>query len=145
MRTAPAAITYSGQLTLVRQTDANGCGFACYAMVAGVSYAKAKAFVRRVRPKSTDVTSYLDLHTAMAASGLASTLAKPKTPFTSWKKLPDRAIVAINRGDGKQGWHWVVFDRVGGVGFVLDPECEEPRRDFRRMVGRGFIEARARQ
>jgi hypothetical protein len=114
-------------------------------MIAGVSYAEAKRIIRTLRPKSTDVTSYLDLHTVMSANGLASPSAAPKTPFVSWTKLPDRAIVAINRGDGKQGWHWVVFDRVDGVAFVLDPESEEPRRDFRRMRGRGFIAARARR
>ena len=65
--------------------------------------------------------------------------------FTSWSELPDLALLSIKHYQeaGKDFWHWVVFKRINGQGFVLDSASYLPsnlRQDFEAMQPKWFIE-----
>jgi ABC-type bacteriocin/lantibiotic exporter with double-glycine peptidase domain len=128
----------------VAQEDGMGCGLACIAMIAGTTYAVAKKIIHERRPRTSLVTSYVDLVWALERLGFACTATK--RAFPGWGRLRGRAIVAINRAaNGKKKdptWHWVVFDEVEGQRYVFDPEVEAGglRSDFSTMKGRGFIQ-----
>lgn len=121
-----------------------GCGLACVAMIGGTTYAAAKKIIQERRPRTSLVTSYIDIVWALQRLGFEC--AATKRAFPGWRRLNGRAIVAINRpSHGKQKhatWHWVVFDEVDGHRYVLDPEVEAGglRTDFSTMKGRGFIQ-----
>ncbi len=68
-------------------------------------------------------------------------------PFESWNTLPDLALLSIkhHQEDGKNFWHWVVFKRIDGQGFVLDSASYLPsniRTDFNEMDPKWFIEVK---
>lgn len=66
-------------------------------------------------------------------------------PFDSWDALPELALLAIkhHQEEGKNFWHWVVFQRVNGQPLVLDSASYLPsnvRQDFEAMQPKWFIE-----
>ena len=58
-------------------------------------------------------------------------------PTKVWDKVPEIGIAAINRridANGKEYWHWVVFQRHDEELTVLDPRSKsENRTDLGRM------------
>ena len=70
--------------------------------------------------------------------------SKLETPFESWDKLPNLALLAIkhHQENGKNFWHWVVFKRQQGNAFVLDSASylkPNLRTDFNEMSPKWFI------
>lgn len=119
----------------VTQEDAYGCGAACLAMVAGVSYDRARAhFVtlglgahRRGRPPlSTNTT---EMAWAIASIGLLV----EQRPWRGWDALVGLAVLKVRddwRG-AKNRWHWAVAVRHPDYDVVvLDPHGNLPA--FRR-------------
>jgi hypothetical protein len=98
----------------VVQLERTGCGIASVAALAGVSYAKAKRVANRLGifaddPKLWSETDYI--RRLLKEYGIRS--ASPELPVTSWKALPDIALLAVKwhkEGD-RAFWHWVVFWR----------------------------------
>jgi hypothetical protein len=119
-----------------------GCGLACVAMIAGVSYDEAKAMVKSRPKRSGNCTSYVDLRFGLDSYGVAYEMnGRRAFRFTDWSALPDRAIVAVECEPQRPAyWHWVVFDRVDGAGFVLDPARRRVvRRGINNIRGRGYM------
>ena len=124
------------------QKDSSGCGLACIAMIAGISY-------RQVRKWSTKIGCSKDGHFDTDASDLRElascskiALASRKRQFRSWDKIPHKSIVAINYMEKTDSWHWVVFARDGDRKYVLDPKPSiksDQRTDFWRMKGKWFL------
>ncbi|WP_415905677.1 hypothetical protein ACMXYW_06760 [Neptuniibacter sp. QD48_55] len=68
-----------------------------------------------------------------------------ETPFNTWEELPDLALLSIKhyQEEGKDFWHWVVFQRLEGKPFVLDSASyldSKIRTDFDQMQPKWFIE-----
>mgnify|MGYP003653589749 CR=1 FL=1 len=75
---------------------------------------------------------------------LGITAAPTETPFDTWERLPDKALLAIKWRieQGKPFWHWVVFVRSEREAVVLDSKKAlktNTRRDFGRIKPKWFI------
>lgn len=97
----------------VRQKHRTGCGPACLAMIAGVSYEQALRFVHpRRRKGSTVATSVAKLVRGIRRAGLFWHIEQSLS-FAAVVKLREPAVVAIrwapSRGDKR---HWIVWDPV---------------------------------
>lgn len=122
-------------LAKVTQEDGYGCGSACLAMVAGISYAEARGHfitlglgARRCGrpPLSTNTT---ELAWAIASRGLLV----EQRPWRGWDALAGLAVLKVRddwRG-AKNRWHWVVAFRHPDYDVVVfDPHWDLPA--FRR-------------
>lgn len=107
------------KLRHIHQQDGAGCGLACAAMLAGVSYAQMKRSFRRLRPKAKSfLTEVKDLNLLLRSHGL---WLAPARYTKRINRIRSRALIAIRWNEARAVWHWVVSDpRVGG-GVVLDP------------------------
>jgi hypothetical protein len=111
-------------------------------MIAGVSYADAKAVVKSRPKRSGNCTSYVDLRFGLDSYGVAYEMnGRRAFRFTDWSEIPDRAIVAVECEPRRPGfWHWIVVDRVDGVRFVLDPlRRRVVRRGINKLRGRSYM------
>lgn len=127
---------------LVPQDDDTGCGIACVAMLAGVSYEQAKAATFPPSPRKRKFyTGGADLRRGLKAFGLTLEPTARAQKFTAWSQLETTSIVAIEQVPRhKSRWHWVVFVDDGVRRYVLDPSWPEAvRTDFKRMQGRSFL------
>jgi ABC-type bacteriocin/lantibiotic exporter with double-glycine peptidase domain len=100
------------------QTDNTGCGIACLAMLAGVSYAEARrAVFGRYHPGDCS-TSTGELRRGLRKLGIRA--GKRLIPLRGrrLRSLETDAILKVNLGlDGY--WHWVVWD--AGRQVLRDP------------------------
>jgi hypothetical protein len=117
----------------VKQRTEAGCGIACVAMVAGVSYAQAKAAM----PEWADRigTSRKDMRRALAHFGIRTKAPEP-IRGRDVRSLPFDAVLLGFSGD--HYWmHWMVWDH--GRRRPLDP-CDPPGpfrcTSFIRVLGR---------
>jgi ABC-type bacteriocin/lantibiotic exporter with double-glycine peptidase domain len=132
------------------QQDRTGCGIACAAMLAGVSYAEAKAAAVRLGIAVEDSRLWSDtspLRRLLETYGIA--LSSTPKAFSTWDALPDRALLAIkwHLERGVPHWHWVVFERQEARPCVLDPKRDlrqHRRTDFGRMKPKWWLEVLAR-
>ncbi len=130
---------------LVVQQETTGCGIACAAMLAGISYTKAKQAAKDLGISPRDPALWSDtqpMHRLLAHLKIKT--AQRQTPFTGWEKLPERALLAIkwHRENGVACWHWTVFVRENGKSCVLDPKKtlkHNRRTDLGRMRPKWFI------
>ena len=135
----------------VIQAEKTGCGIASVAALAGVSYISAKAAANSLGISAEDPRLWSDtapVRRLLTHYGLRA--GTKEIPFDSWEKLPDRALLAIkwHLESGKPFWHWVVFARIRGESFVLDPKkalVMNRRTDFGRMKPRWFIRVQIRR
>lgn len=133
-------------LNSVIQEETTGCGIASVANILGKTYLEMKATANAMGIFAEDTvlwsdTQYVTKMLARAGVGTSS----DEIPFTSWSALPDLALLSIkhHQQDGKNFWHWVVFKRVDGEGFVLDSAAYLPsnvRTDFDDMQPKWYIE-----
>ncbi|MEN1629717.1 hypothetical protein AAIH00_11405 [Pseudomonas aeruginosa] len=118
------------------QTDTYGCGVACLAMVAGISYEAARERfhelglgVRRGR-KPAYSTSSGEMRMAISTSGLITDSRR----WRGWAELQGLAVIKVRddwRG-AKGRWHWAVAFRHPEFGIaVFDPHQSAP--SFSRM------------
>lgn len=136
-------------MTPVVQQEISGCGIASVAALAWVSYARAKAQANRLGIFAEDSKLWSDtkyVRTLLKQYGIEVT--GKEQPFTSWEKLPNRALLSIrwHLENGKPCWHWVVFVREKNSSYVLDPKKalkSNKRTDFGRMKPKWFIEVYA--
>lgn len=131
----------------VIQEEITGCAIASSAAIAGISYNEAKKVANSLGIFAEDQTLWSDtVHIKNLLSDLGFKAGK-ETLFTSWKELPDLALLSIkwHMENGKPYWHWVVFVREGGKEYVLDSKKalkNNVRTDFGRMKPKWFIEVR---
>lgn len=130
----------------VIQEETTGCGIAASAVLAGVSYEEARRQACALGIHAADTALWSDtehVRTLLRAFGLS--VSDTETPFESWERLPDKALMAIKwrMEHGRPFWHWVVFVRAGGKARVLDSKKalkSNIRRDFGRIKPKWYIE-----
>ena len=121
------------------QEERTGCGIACVATIAGISYQEAKQRAGDLGICSTDHALWSDTkYVRRLLANLGWNTGPEELPFTGWDFLPDHALLAIRWRlvQAKPCWHWVVFVRENGEGVVLDSKknLKHNRRiDFYRM------------
>ena len=129
----------------VVQEEKTGCGIACVATLAGITYSSSKKVANRqgIYADDSNLWSNTEYVKRLCAS-LNIRVAAKKAPFKSWKSLPDYALLAIkwHIESGTPFWHWTVFVREGGECYVLDPKKglkTNLRTDFGRIKPKWFI------
>lgn len=129
----------------VIQEELSGCGIASAANIVGTSYAAMKAQANALGIYASDPLLWSDtqyVRRLLAHCGVQT--AATETPFVSWQTLPDLALLAIkhHQEEGRDFWHWVVFQRIEGQARVLDSASYLPanvRSDFEAMQPKWFI------
>ena len=128
------------------QEEVTGCGIASAAALKQISYQEAKEVANNLGIYANDSTLWSDteyVRKLLASLGIST--SDQETPFSTWEKLPDKALLAIkwHEENGKPFWHWVVFVREQGKPYVLDSKKalkSNLRTDFGRMKPKWFIE-----
>ncbi|TDQ37290.1 hypothetical protein [Thiopseudomonas denitrificans] len=132
-------------LSPVVQQEATGCGIAIVATILGKSYPEMKAIANASGIHAEDESLWSDTgYVRRLLTGAGVQVATETKPFESWDTLPDLALLPIkhHQRDGREFWHWTVFQRVRGEAFVLDPASYLPsniRQDFAQMHPQWFI------
>lgn len=130
----------------VIQEETTGCGIAASAVLAGVSYAEARRKANALGIYAEDTSLWSDTsHVRKLLREFGVQVSPGETPFESWGRLPDKALMAIKwrMEQGRPFWHWVVFVRADGEAMVLDSKKalkSNIRRDFGRIRPRWYIE-----
>lgn len=135
-------------MEVVVQEEISGCGIASVANILGKSYAEIKAMANAMGIHAEDKSLWSDtryVRRLLASAGVEASAGE--TPFESWSKLPDLALLSIkhHREEGRNFWHWVVFKRLEGQAVVLDSAGYLPsniRTDFDEMQPKWFIEVK---
>lgn len=106
------------------QKDKDGCGVACVAMLAGVTYKEAKDLM--FGAESVAMTSTADLCSALKILRKRPS-GKRLIPLRTrnFRALKSNALLKVAR-PGKSWWHWIVWD-AKRKGF-LDPHTPSVRR-----------------
>lgn len=134
----------------VVQEDLTGCGIACVATLANVSYQQVKSVAMalgmtvrdsRLWSDTTFVRILLDHYGIQAMPG--------ESPFRSWDTLPPLALLATKwHQKGNQAyWHWVIYWKRPDGPVVYDPKYtlrHHVRTDFGRIKPRWFITVHGR-
>ena len=133
-------------MSVIIQEEATGCGIASAANILQKPYAEVKAAANAMGifaddDKLSSNTQYV--RSLLKKYGIA--VSASESPFTSWRELPNTALLAIkyHEKDHRSFWHWVVFKREYGKPVVLDSAAylEENRRtDFQNMRPKWFID-----
>lgn len=120
----------------VVQLEPTGCGIACVAAIAGLSYAQAKAIAGSLGISAQDERLWSETaHVRKLLEHLGVKTGRAEQPFRSWESVPDLAVLSIkwHLEKGRPFWHWVVFVRDDRGARVLDP-----RKGLRRHVRTDF-------
>ena len=129
----------------VIQEEATGCGIASVANILGKSYQQMKAVANSMGIYADDKSLWSDTeYVRKLLTNAGVDVSQEETPFESWDKLPDTALLAIKPHciDGMSYWHWVVFKLINGQPVVLDSASYMPnniRMDFDAMQPKWFI------
>lgn len=132
-------------LSPVIQEETTGCGIAAAACVLGQSYAQMKTIAHAMGISAQDEQLWSDtqyVRRLLASGGVRCSATE--IPFQSWQALPDLALLPIkhHQQQGREFWHWVVFQRVDGQPWVLDSAsylAHNLRQDFDAMQPHWFI------
>lgn len=130
----------------VKQEEKTGCGIACAAALAGISYSSAKKLANHQGIFADDPKLWSDAAwVRKLCASLAIKVSKTQIPFEGWNQLPDRALLAIkwHKENGTAFWHWAVFIREEGKSCVLDPKKSlktNRRTDFGGIKPKWFLE-----
>jgi ABC-type bacteriocin/lantibiotic exporter with double-glycine peptidase domain len=129
----------------VLQEDLTGCGIACVATLANVSYQKVKSVALTLGIDVGDTRLWS--HTAFVRIllnhyGIQS--LPGESPFRSWQALPPLALLATkwHRKNNQAFWHWVIYWKRPDGPVVLDSKFtlrNHVRTDFGRIKPRWFI------
>ncbi len=129
----------------VVQQDRTGCGIASVAVIAGVSYGRAKAIAAEEGIFAGDRELWSrTAHVRKLLRRFGVRSDPHQIPFRSWDALPDLALLSIkwHLEKGRPYWHWVVFVRENGRAYVLDSKKalrHHRRTDFGRMHPKWYI------
>ncbi len=137
-------------LKSVIQEETTGCGIASVANILGKTYPEMKAIANSMGIYADDKSLWSSTRYVREMLLSAGVETSPdEIPFESWDTLPDLALLSIKHHQeaGKNFWHWVVFKRVEGEGYVLDSASYLPnnvRTDFEAMQPKWFIDVLSR-
>lgn len=124
------------------QEDVTGCGIACAAMLAGISYSRAKTIALRlgiVGQKPSYYTNASDISKLLRELGLAPSKGRK---LSKWSSLRILSVVGVNFSETTGNWHWVVYVPSTAGGHVLDPRATVKTRlrtDWARLRPRSYI------
>lgn len=124
-------------LRRIIQQDRNGCGLACVAMLAGISYRQACAIAEQ-RGWYADIRKNgMPTHRLRKLLRDSGVRTNPAVRTSRWERFSDLAIVCTNS-------HWAVFQRnKAGVERVFDSNASLKngiRTDFSRIRPVFYIE-----
>ncbi len=130
----------------VIQEEKTGCGIASAANILGKTYSEMKEIANSMGIFAEDKSLWSDtqhVRNMLAKFGVKTSAIE--TPFESWDKLPNLALLAIkhHQENGKNFWHWVVFKREPNTYYVLDSAgylSSNVRTDFSEMNPKWYIE-----
>ena len=129
----------------VIQEDPTGCGVACCAALAGVSYQETKKLANSLGVFTTDLSLWSEIEPIRKIlSSLNFTSSSSQTQFSSWNDLPDLALLAVKWHiyQGRPCWHWVIFVREEQSVYVLDSNARlkhNVRTDFGRIQPKWYL------
>lgn len=128
----------------VVQEDRTGCGIACVAALAGRKYRTVKTEAEKQGIMVTDARLWSETQPIRKLLARFRLSAGKETGFSSWRALPDLALLAIKWHHEKSGpaWHWVVFVREASGRYVLDSKRSlraHRRTDFGRIKPKWFL------
>ena len=129
----------------VVQEEKTGCAIASTAVLAGISYKKAKEVANSIGIFAEDKALWSETtYIRQLLSQFNLNADKEETPFTDWDSLPDYALLSINwhLEEGKPFWHWVVFVRKDDGQFIFDSSprlVSNIRQDFDDIHPKWFI------
>ncbi len=132
-------------MKLVIQEEKTGCAIASTALLAGVSYEKAKEVANSIGIFAEDSVLWSETtYVRKLLSQFEIKTDEKETPFTDWEGLPNYALLSIkwHLEKGKPYWHWVVFVRGNGIPAVYDSSSRlknNIRTDFGRINPKWFI------
>ncbi len=101
----------------VLQEEVSGCGIAASAALAGVSYSEAKRKANALGIDAQDKALWSDTeHVRQLLHEFGIPVAPEQTPFESWERLPDKALLAIKwrMEKGQPFWHGICQRRLPG-------------------------------
>lgn len=130
------------EMKRIIQEDSTGCGLACVAMIANLTYSEIKKEAIEnsiVQSGRSFYTTSNDLIRLLSALNIQ---AKKGRIVRKWESIKSLSIVAINFREKSNTWHWVVYVPDTKIGYVLDPNKKiktEKRIDLSRMVLRSYI------
>jgi hypothetical protein len=133
-------------MEVVIQEEVTGCGIAASAALAGLSYAEATKRANALGIYASDTSLWSDTEYVRKLLRDCGVSVSPKqTPFESWERLPDKALLAIKwrLEQGRPFWHWVLFVREEGQEMVLDSKKDlrsNVRQDFGCIKPKWYIE-----
>lgn len=141
------------KLTLkpVVQEEATGCGIASVANILNKTYSEIKENARAMGIQASDRSLWSDTqYVRQMLEAYSVETSANEIPFDSWLALPNLALLSIkhHQKDGRNFWHWVVFERIDGKPFVLDSASYLPsnvRTDFEQMQPKWFIEVKIKK
>ena len=136
------------QLKSIIQEEPTGCAIASTAVLAGVSYQKAKEEANKIGIFADDKALWSEtnyIRKLLLKFGIKTD--DKETLFTDWSKLPDYALLSIKWHTEKDipYWHWVVFVRKNNEMFIFDSSTRlktNIRKDFGRIKPKWFIGVR---
>lgn len=127
----------------VIQEDATGCGLACVAMVAEVTYAEVRQVAVDVLGFDLMGPFYTDHHEVrwmLAEFGYA---LSRYTPFKSYSPISPLSLLEIEKAGGCN--HWVLLVKHALDMYLLDPAehiKKAKRRDWHRLKVVGYMNIR---
>jgi len=130
----------------VIQQELTGCGIACAAAIAGITYTKAKQIANRMGIYANDPSLWSDpRHISILLNEMGIRTSENQKTFKNWQSLPDCALLSTkwHLEGGKPFWHWAVFVRDGIEKYVLDSKNglkTNVRKDFGRIKPKWYIE-----
>ena len=127
------------KLTRVTQEDDTGCGIACVAMLACISYRESKTiFLEDVfsRKRRKYWTYHKHIEAALDAAGIRNRRRR----FSNWADFEGIAVVPVDRNKRTRNYHWIVAVRRGKHVYLYDPEEVLPHKRVRfgRPTVRGY-------
>ncbi|MEJ2142265.1 MAG: hypothetical protein P8Y24_07915 [Gammaproteobacteria bacterium] len=129
----------------VIQEEKTGCGIACSAAIAGISYTEAKKVANSMGIYAEDQSLWSEpQHVRNLLARLGIGTDEEQKPFASWESLPGCALISTkwHLEEARPFWHWAVFIREGSEQYVLDSKKSlktNIRRDFGRIKPKWYI------
>ncbi len=133
------------RLEPVVQLERTGCGIASVGAIVGLSYPEIKSIANSLGISANDKSLWsktVNVRTLLNHFGVR--VSSDEILFSSWKSLPDLALLATkwHVENTRPCWHWVVFVRENEQAFVLDSKKTlrtNKRTDFGRIKPRWYI------
>ncbi|MGR9073939.1 MAG: hypothetical protein ACU833_12825 [Gammaproteobacteria bacterium] len=103
--------------------EATGCGIACAAAIAGITYHEAGRIANGMDIFDEDGSLWSDTKPVRRLlSELVISTGSEDAPFENWESLPDCSLLSDewHVQVGMSFWHWGGVRESGGMRYVLD-------------------------